>query len=179
MLYLEGMQKIMLLFLCMARLSCQDQKMNDREKQGTVNATLDSLNTELERRHSVGQINLDKHSNLNATPEKALPLYSLITYPDGGLITSAEDLGKFLSELIRAKAGEGRLLNKESYLEYFRPQLEEGSFESRNSDNDFNDEYNMGVFMGITPKGYIGHTGGDPGITTLMFFDPIEKTGDF
>ena len=31
--------------------------------------------------------------------------------------------------------------------------------------------------MGLTPKGYIGHTGGDPGIATFMFFKPGSKTG--
>ena len=31
----------------------------------------------------------------------------LITYPDGGLISSVSDLGKYLSELIRGYAGKG------------------------------------------------------------------------
>ena len=35
----------------------------------------------------------------------------------------------------------------------------------------------MGVFMGSSAKGNIGHSGGDPGVTTLMFFNPEAKTG--
>ncbi|MFT6948621.1 MAG: hypothetical protein ACJARP_003055, partial [Vicingaceae bacterium] len=38
-------------------------------------------------------------------------------------------------------------------------------------------EYNMGVFMGISAQGQIGHTGGDPGVATHMFFNTETKIG--
>ena len=31
---------------------------------------------------------------------------------------------------------------------------------------------NVGVLMGFGYTGCIGHTGGDPGVVTLLFFDP-------
>ena len=31
--------------------------------------------------------------------------------------------------------------------------------------------------MGYTPSVYIGHTGGDPGVATYMFFNPETKAG--
>ena len=35
----------------------------------------------------------------------------------------------------------------------------------------------MGIFMGISAKGKIGHSGGDPAVTTLMFFNSETKIG--
>jgi hypothetical protein len=31
--------------------------------------------------------------------------------------------------------------------------------------------------MGFSSAGFIGHTGGDPGVMTMMFFDPKTNTG--
>ena len=38
---------------------------------------------------------------------------------------------------------------------------------------------NTGLFMGFSYNGLIGHTGGDPGVVTLMFFDPKSGIGRF
>lgn len=126
---------------------------------------------------SFEDIELSVHSTLYANPGTELPYYSLITYPDGGLITSISDLGKYLSELIKGHSGEGTLLTFKSYQELFKEQLQAKNLPDRDDENDFDDEYNTGIFMGFTPKGYVGHTGGDPGIATFMFFDPATKTG--
>ena len=100
----------------------------------------------------------------------------LTNYPDGGLITSSTDLGKYLTELIAGNNGNGSILNKQSYEELFRPQLTDENYNERN-ESAYNDEYNMGVFMGISAQGQIGHTGGDPGVATLMFFNTETKIG--
>lgn len=127
---------------------------------------------------SFDDIDLLKHSTLYENPGTALPYYSLVTYPDGGLITSSSDLAKYLTELIKGYSGEGTILRKDSYQELFREQLDAHHFLDRNDDDDdYDEEYNSGIFMGFTPKGYIGHTGGDPGIATFMFFKPTIKTG--
>lgn|GEM_PF-4486185 len=34
-----------------------------------------------------------------------------------------------------------------------------------------------GIFLGFTPKGYMGHTGGAPGVATSLFFKPKQNTG--
>ena len=122
-------------------------------------------------------IQLSDHSTLYANVETPLPFYSLITYPDGGMICSPPDLSTYLVELINGYSGDGMLLSKESYQELFRPQLDESHLPGRDTENDFDEEYNSGIFMGFTPKGYIGHTGGDPGIATFMFFTPETRTG--
>lgn len=126
---------------------------------------------------SFEDIDLASHSTLYANPETELPYYSLITYPDGGLITSISDLGKYLSELIKGYSGQGTLLTRESYAELFREQLGPENLPDRDGEDDYDDEYNTGIFMGFTPRGYVGHTGGDPGIATFMFFNPSTQTG--
>lgn len=128
---------------------------------------------------SYDKIDLSMHSTLYADKETELPFYELITYPDGGMRTSAEDMGKYLSELIKGKSGNGTLLNANSYREYFKEQLNASHFEERDSEFPYNDEYNMGIFMGHSGNGAIGHTGGDPGVSSLLFFDPETGIGRY
>ena len=128
---------------------------------------------------SYDQIDLSMHSKLYSDTASELPFYELITYPDGGMRTTAKDMGKYLSELIKAKSGKGTLLSPDSYKEYFKAQLSDSHFEERDSVFPYNDEYNMGIFMGHSGNGAIGHTGGDPGVSSLLFFDPATGIGRF
>ena len=121
-------------------------------------------------------IDMSKHSKLYLDTETQLPFYSLVNYADGGLISSASDMGKYLSELINGQNGRGKILTKASFSELFTPQLTAGNFEERN-ESDYNDEYNSGIFMGFSAAGYIGHTGSDPGVASFMFFDPKTRIG--
>lgn len=122
-------------------------------------------------------VNLADHSRLYADPKTMLPFYTSVTYPDGGLITSVNDLSKFLTELIKGYNGNGTILSKESYKEYFKQQLTGRNFEQRNANNPYDESYNVGIFIGFGHSGFIGHTGGDPGVTTILFFDPKTNLG--
>ena len=144
----------------------------------TVKYILNPLNMDASG-WSYDNIDLSMHSKLYSNTESELPFYELITYPDGGMRTTAKDMGKYLSELIKAKSGKGTLLNPDSYKEYFKEQLNESHFEERDSVFPYNDEYNMGIFIGHSGNGAIGHTGGDPGVSSLMFFDPKTGIGRF
>ncbi len=128
---------------------------------------------------SLDEIDKTKHSRLYAHPDTLLPFYTAITYPDGMLITSASDMAKYLTELIKGYSGKGIVLKEESYKELFTEQLTAVHFEERNADHPYNDEYNTGIFMGFSAKGYIGHAGGDAGVGTWMFFNKETKTGRF
>ena len=123
------------------------------------------------------EINSNGISTLYANPETVLPSYSLITYPDGGFLTSVSDLGKYLNELIKGYSGKGTLLSKSSYQELFKQQLTAENFSERNADHPYNDEFNTGIFMGFSGTGNVGHTGGDPGVTALLFFNPKNNIG--
>lgn len=116
-------------------------------------------------------------SRLYEDKNTQLPYYEMITYPDGGLITSVNDLSRFLRELIRGYNGNGKILSKESYSEYFKPYLSAENFIERNERNPFSESYNVGILIGYGYTGYIGHTGGDPGVLSMMFFNPKTNIG--
>jgi CubicO group peptidase (beta-lactamase class C family) len=118
-------------------------------------------------------VDLSRHTILYRSENVAIPFYRLITYPDGGLITSAGDLSKYLRELIRGHAGEGTLLSGKSYQELFTKQLEAKHF----ADAEHPVGTNEGIFMSFTPDGEIGHAGADPGVSTHMFFNPKTRIG--
>jgi len=121
-------------------------------------------------------VDSSKHTKLYTDQNEELAPYQLVNYPDGGLITSSTDLGRYLCELISGYSGNGTLLSTESYTELFAPNLNDENHKDR-SESAYNDEYNMGIFMGMSAKGQIGHSGGDPAVTTLMFFDSKTKIG--
>jgi CubicO group peptidase (beta-lactamase class C family) len=123
------------------------------------------------------EIDFSKYSKLYESPQIALPFYSMISYPDGNFITSINDLSLYLTELIKGYEGNGTILNKDSYKELYRQQLTAKNFEDRDDKNPYSESYNVGIFMGFGYTGYIGHTGGDPGVGTIMFFDPKTKIG--
>lgn len=126
-----------------------------------------------------GEVDFARYSRLYQSPTVAQPYYGLTTYPDGNFITSVADLSRYLRELIRGYQGQGTVLKAASYRELFRPQLAAGNFEQRKEGNPYSDSYNTGLFMGFSYNGFIGHTGGDPGVVTLMFFEPKSGIGRF
>lgn len=122
-------------------------------------------------------VNFSNYSRLYENPKTMLPFYSMISYPDGNFITSVNDLSLYLTELIKGYNGNGTILKKENYKELYRPQLNEKNFVDRNGKNPYSESFNVGIFMGFSYTGFIGHTGGDPGVATMMFFDPKTNIG--
>jgi len=119
---------------------------------------------------SFASVDMLKHTWLYLDKETIIPYYSLITYPDGGLITSAHDLSKYLIELIKGYNGEGVLLNEKSYKEFFTKQLNPENFSELHGENE-------GIFLSFTSNGFIGHSGGDPGVATHMYFNSTTNIG--
>ncbi|MDQ1829750.1 serine hydrolase domain-containing protein [Massilia scottii] len=114
-----------------------------------------------------------RHARLYDTGKQAYPLYSLITYPDGGLITSADDLAIFLVEMIKGYRGESALLGKASFRLLFDKQFADDAIPAGSPKG----EPNGGIFWRYEANGLIGHSGSDPGVTTFMAFDPVQGTG--
>ncbi len=99
--------------------------------------------------------------------------YFGLTYPDGGLHTSAHDLALYLQQVIRGAAGQPGLLTAASFRTLLAPQWPaEGAPTGRNPR-----EPNTGIFWAIRPNGERGHLGSDPGVFAALFFDPQTGVG--
>lgn len=125
---------------------------------------------------NVADLDTRKSSTLYSTLELRYPLYELITYADGGLYTTTNDLGVILTELIKGYNGNGTLLKTSTYVQLFKKQLDESHFKDEKSLADFNKGFNKGIFITYENDG-IGHSGGDPGVSTLMYFNPKTNLG--
>ncbi len=122
------------------------------------------------------EVDFENHSKLYTGKKQELAPYQSINYPAGNLITSSSTLAIYLSELISGFSGNGTLLNKQSYQEFFKSQLSDENYEERRKDV-YSDQYNMGIFIGLSAQSQIGHTGGDHGVVTHMFFNTKTKVG--
>ncbi len=130
---------------------------------------------------SLKEVDVSKHSRLYRNDYTVLPFYTAITYPDGMLITSSSDMAKYMTELIKGFSGTGTLLSKESYVQLFTEQLEEKHFEegSRRPEHPYDADYSTAIFIGHSNVGHVGHSGGDAGVGTWMYFNKKTKTGRF
>jgi len=104
---------------------------------------------------------------------QAYPRYALITYPDGGLTTSAADLARFLMAMLQGYKGGENVLSKAGFTLLFDPQFAPDALPAGSPPG----EPNSGVFWRIRRNGQVGHTGSDPGVTAFMFIDPASGTG--
>ncbi|MGJ8685666.1 MAG: serine hydrolase domain-containing protein [Nonlabens sp.] len=125
---------------------------------------------------NVSDLDSRKRSTLYSTLELRYPVYRLITFADGGLYTTPNDLGVILTEIIKGYNGDGTLLKTATYVQFFKKQLDESMFKTEKSLADYNKGFNKGMFITYERDG-IGHSGGDPGVSTLMYFDPKTNIG--
>lgn len=123
-------------------------------------------------------IDFSKYTHTFQNKATAYPYYSLNTYPDGGMLTTSSDMSKYILELMKGYFGKGTILSKESYKEYFTPQLKAENFINR-STSEYSDEYNLGITIGFGSTGNFGHTGGDPGLSSVIWFFTDRKMGRY
>ena len=122
----------------------------------------------------------DTNTKLYHNADTVYADYYGLGYPAGGLVTNAEDLAKYLRELIKGYSGNGSILSKTSYTELFNQAfvLSYANEKFEENENIFMKiKYDKAIFMGIAPNGYIGHTGADPGTVTFMFFNAKTNLG--
>ena len=108
--------------------------------------------------------------------DRAVPDYELITYPDGGLISSITDLSTYLMAMMKGYYGESNILSITSFQtmmqnQYKLPPLAKSATAIKSRSGIFWD------IFGEEGNGDIGHSGSDPGITTFMYFDPMLGIG--
>jgi CubicO group peptidase (beta-lactamase class C family) len=102
------------------------------------------------------------------------PFYGYPTWPDGGLRSSVADLARFLAAVMNGGELDGvRILNKSTVDEMLRSQIPANQLPTG--------QVGQGIFWAIAPVDkygdFIGHTGGDPGVITFLFFQPATGVG--
>lgn len=95
------------------------------------------------------------------------PFYTSITYPDGGLVTSATELSRFVQEMIKTLNNTSQILSSKMSRRMFHP-----FFKNTEKIGNYDiTKYNNGVFWEIYPDNYIGHPGADPGVSSFIEFN--------
>ena len=104
--------------------------------------------------------------------ENPLPYYSFATYPDGCLRTTASDYSKFLSMFMNGGELNGvRILKESTVDEMLRAQVAD-LYENQGLTWDL--KVPEEIF--IKCDSYVfGHSGGDPGVSTIVMFNPETK----
>ena len=92
--------------------------------------------------------------------------YGYPTYPDGSMKTSMNEFARFLSVFI----------NEEKTLEGI-PFLKPETVREMLTVRTFEDGTSVGLAWHSPQKGVYYHTGGDPGISTSVYFDPEANWG--
>ena len=110
------------------------------------------------------EVELEKHAALYSLEGAVLPRYTLITYPDGGMLTNCEDLAGYLQQMMAGYVGKSDLMTAASFQEMMKVQFAE-------------EKERSGIFWDISKTDRIGHNGGDPGIFTYIQFDPTSRVG--
>ncbi len=98
-------------------------------------------------------------------------LYSFPNYPDGLVRTSIKELSLYLSAIMNGGELNGKRILKTGTIDKMLSLQIEGNSSQGLCWHTHEVETSSGT------KRLWGHTGGDPGITTYLFFDPIEKIG--
>ena len=114
-----------------------------------------------------------KHATLYDQKGKPHEIYSLTTYPDGGLRSSVADLNKYMIAMIQGLEGDSKLLSDKAFEEMFS-----GKFGVVNPPKNTDlSRSNKGVFWSTRPSGVIGHNGSDPGVSAYFYFNRKTKVG--
>ncbi|MFP7722799.1 serine hydrolase domain-containing protein [Lysobacter sp. A3-1-A15] len=95
-----------------------------------------------------------------------VPPYQLVTYPDGGLVSTCSDMQRFAEAVLKARLGAPSSLDPAVVALMLEPQWTKPL---RGAPARVE---NHGLFWEMRASGSIGHTGGDPGLTTVLAIDP-------
>jgi CubicO group peptidase (beta-lactamase class C family) len=104
----------------------------------------------------------------------SLKPYSTITYPDGGLRTSASDLIKYVKAMVNSSAPEySKILAPELFSQLFRKQFSSTNMPEKMDRR----EPNRALFWAFSRNENLRHTGSDPGVFAFISFHPQTKIG--
>lgn len=120
----------------------------------------------------LSEVDLKNHTKLyskDSNTLKQIPLYGCVTYPDGGVRTSVDDLSNFFIFLLQ----NGSYKRKQLFREKDIKEMLRFQFTGDHIPENINpDTLNSGIFWATKMGGKrIGHNGSDPGVRTFMLSD--------
>ncbi|WP_461614928.1 serine hydrolase domain-containing protein [Clostridium sp. Marseille-QA1073] len=108
------------------------------------------------------RVDFTNHTESMGATLEPMPAYELITYPDGGVMTTVNDLSKYLQAVMKrqdtfitAKSID-LMLQKQFNYTNIPPECKETN-------------ENIGLFWSYNGEKAWGHTGSDPGVDTSMY----------
>ncbi len=105
--------------------------------------------------------------------DQLVPEWHLVTWADGGLNSSCNDLSKWLVAILKASRGEKGMLETAAVQRMLAPQFNDSFQPEEVSDA----EPNQGLFWQHKRNGGVGHTGGDPGLAAYVWLDLDANRG--
>jgi CubicO group peptidase (beta-lactamase class C family) len=130
----------------------------------------------------LSEIDTGRHAKLyewNGQENTLAGWYGLATWPDGGLRTSVNDLGRFYAAMMNGGELNGvRILQEATVTAMFQPQFESGQALEAVPEEENRKQAISWVYR-ISQDGntVAGHSGGDPGVATHAYFSPASGTG--
>ncbi|WP_378172457.1 serine hydrolase domain-containing protein [Aquimarina sp. SS2-1] len=123
----------------------------------------------------LNEVDTDRRSKFYLYKGQKIADYEAVSYPSGSLLTTSENLSKYLAELMKGYDGKGTLLNKSSYKTFFEKHFENNLNKSGRINVGTFVEYNND-FIGSKDL-LIGHNGSCIGSLAMMYFNPETKIG--
>jgi CubicO group peptidase (beta-lactamase class C family) len=130
----------------------------------------------------LSEIETSQHAQLyelNGDTITLVPWYGLATWPDGGVRTNVHDLSRFISAMIGGgQLGAVRVMSADSVAAMLQPQFVAGQVlagveEAKSEQQALGWAYRTGK----AGKTVLGHSGGDPGVSTHAWFYPDAGVG--
>jgi len=108
------------------------------------------------------RIDFTNHTESMGATLEPLPAYELITYPDGGVMTTVNDLSKYLQAIMKRQ---DTFITAKSIDLMLQKQFNDTNVPPECKETD----ENIGLFWSYSGEKVWGHTGSDPGVDTSMY----------
>lgn len=108
------------------------------------------------------RIDFTNHTEYMGATLEPMPAYELITYPDGGVMTTVNDLSKYLQAIMKRK---DTFITAKSIDLMLQKQFNDTNVPPECKETD----ENIGLFWSYSSEKVWGHTGSDPGVDTSMY----------
>ena len=107
------------------------------------------------------RIDFTNHTESMGATLEPMPAYELITYPDGGVMTTVNDLSKYLQAIMKRQ---DTFITAKSIDLMLQKQFNDTNVPPECKETD----ENIGLFWSYSSEKVWGHTGSDPGVDTSM-----------